>query len=68
MNLNQLPKRVVDELFAHPHHNAAIHFHSLLAQAWAEGYQDACDDTPMDFAPVGPTDERNPYVRQETTR
>lgn len=32
-----------------------------LAQAWDEGYQSACDETPMDFTPDGPSEEQNPY-------
>ena len=31
------------------------------AQAWDEGYQAACDETPMDATPDGPDDRRNPY-------
>lgn len=33
----------------------------LLAEAWAEGWQDACDETLTQHAPDGPTDDRNPY-------
>lgn len=31
------------------------------AQGWDEGYQAACDETPMGYAPSGPTDAENPY-------
>lgn len=41
----------------------------LLAEAWAEGWDDACNEVPVFAAcdPGPPTNERNPYCVEEVS-
>lgn len=58
--LDHLPAEVVDEC---NYYGFADHIADLLSHVWAEGFQDAADETLAGYAPNGPTDERNPYVK-----
>lgn len=58
--LKHLPAEVVDEC---AYYGFGGHMSALLAEAWAKGFQDAADNTPTGYAPSGPDDKHNPFVR-----